>query len=224
MDTILVVDDEPRIVELAGLYLRNDGYTVLSAHDGLSALRMIEERRPDLVVLDIMLPKMDGWEVCRRLRQGNNNVPIIMLTARGEDVDRIVGLELGADDYVVKPFNPRELVARVKAVLRRSEGAASGTKVLKLANLEIDRHRREAHVAEQELKLRKKEFDLLVAFAERPGFVFSRDQLLDHVWNYDFAGGTRTVDVHVARLRDKLKGSGVRIETVWNVGYKLVEE
>ncbi len=224
MDTILVVDDEPRIVELAGLYLRNDGYSVLSAHDGLSALRMIEERRPDLVVLDIMLPKMDGWEVCRRLRQGNNNVPIIMLTARGEDVDRIVGLELGADDYVVKPFNPRELVARVKAVLRRSEGAASGTKVLKLANLEIDRHRREAHVAQQELKLRKKEFDLLVAFAERPGFVFSRDQLLDHVWNYDFAGGTRTVDVHVARLRDKLKGSGVRIETVWNVGYKLVEE
>jgi DNA-binding response OmpR family regulator len=224
MDTILVVDDEPRIVELAGLYLRNDGYTVLSAHDGLSALRMIEERRPDLVVLDIMLPKMDGWEVCRRLRQGNNNVPIIMLTARGEDVDRIVGLELGADDYMVKPFNPRELVARVKAVLRRSEGAASGTKVLQLANLEIDRHRREAHVAEQELKLRKKEFDLLVAFAERPGFVFSRDQLLDHVWNYDFAGGTRTVDVHVARLRDKLKGSGVRIETVWNVGYKLVEE
>lgn len=224
MDTILVVDDEPRIVELAGLYLRNDGYTVLSAHDGLSALRMIEERRPDLVVLDIMLPKMDGWEVCRRLRQGNNNVPIIMLTARGEDVDRIVGLELGADDYMVKPFNPRELVARVKAVLRRSEGAASGTKVLQLADLEIDRHRREAHVAEQELKLRKKEFDLLVAFAERPGFVFSRDQLLDHVWNYDFAGGTRTVDVHVARLRDKLKGSGVRIETVWNVGYKLVEE
>jgi DNA-binding response OmpR family regulator len=224
MDTILVVDDEPRIVELAGLYLRNDGYTVLSAHDGLSALRMIEERRPDLVVLDIMLPKMDGWEVCRRLRQGNNNVPIIMLTARGEDVDRIVGLELGADDYMVKPFNPRELVARVKAVLRRSEGAASATKVLQLADLEIDRHRREAHVAEQELKLRKKEFDLLVAFAERPGFVFSRDQLLDHVWNYDFAGGTRTVDVHVARLRDKLKGSGVRIETVWNVGYKLVEE
>ncbi|UCC76154.1 MAG: response regulator transcription factor [Anaerolineales bacterium] len=224
MDTILVVDDEPRIVELAGLYLRNDGFTVLSAHDGLSALSMIEQRRPDLVVLDIMLPKMDGWEVCRRLRQGNNNVPIIMLTARGEDVDRIVGLELGADDYMVKPFNPRELVARVKAVLRRSEGAASGTEVLKLANLEIDRHRREAHVAEQELKLRKKEFDLLVAFAERPGFVFSRDQLLDHVWNYDFAGGTRTVDVHVARLRDKLKGSGVRIETVWNVGYKLVEE
>jgi len=224
MDTILVVDDEPRIVELAGLYLRNDGYTVLSAHDGLSALRMIEERRPDLVVLDIMLPKMDGWEVCRRLRQGSNNVPIIMLTARGEDVDRIVGLELGADDYMVKPFNPRELVARVKAVLRRSEGAPSGTKVLQLANLEIDCHRREAYVAEQELKLRKKEFDLLVAFAERPGFVFSRDQLLDHVWNYDFAGGTRTVDVHVARLRDKLRGSGVRIETVWNVGYKLVEE
>jgi len=224
MDTVLVVDDEPHIVELASLYLSNDGFTVLSAHDGLEALRMIEERRPDLVVLDIMLPKMDGWDVCRRLRQEGNNVPIIMLTARGEDVDRIVGLELGADDYVVKPFNPRELVARVKAVLRRSEDKAPVTKVLRLGNLEIDRGRREARVAGQELKLRTKEFDLLVAFAERPGFVFSRDQLLERVWGYGFAGGTRTVDVHVARLRDKLKGSQVRIETIWNVGYKLVQE
>jgi DNA-binding response OmpR family regulator len=224
METILVVDDEQHIVELADLYLSNDGYAVLSAHDGLEALETIKDRRPDLVVLDIMLPKMDGWEVCRRLRQGGNSVPIIMLTARGEDVDRIVGLELGADDYVVKPFNPRELVARVKAVLRRSKGKAPVTKVLRLGSLEIDRECRAARVAGQEVKLRTKEFDLLLAFAERPGFVFSRDQLLDRVWDYGFAGGTRTVDVHVARLRDKLKGSRVHIETIWNVGYKLVQE
>jgi len=224
MATILVVDDERHIVELARLYLSNDGYTVLSAYDGLRALEMTRERRPDLVVLDIMLPKMDGWEVCRRLRQGGNDVPIIMLTARSEDVDRIVGLELGADDYVVKPFNPRELVARVKAVLRRSEGKTRIAKVLRLGDLEIDHERREARVAGRELKLRAKEFDLLLAFAEHPGFVFSRDQLLNRVWGYDFAGGTRTVDVHVARLRDKLSGSRVKIETIWGVGYKLIQE
>jgi two-component system alkaline phosphatase synthesis response regulator PhoP len=224
MATILVVDDEPHIVELAHLYLSSDGYTVFSAHDGPEALTAIEERHPDLVVLDIMLPRMDGWEVCRRLRQGGNNVPIIMLTARGEDVDRIVGLELGADDYMVKPFNPRELVARVKAVLRRSEDKIPVTKVLRLGHLEIDRERREVRVGGQEIKLRTKEFDLLLAFAEHPGLVFSRDQLLDRVWDYGFAGGTRTVDVHVARLRDKLKDSRVRIETIWNVGYKLVQE
>ncbi len=224
MTTILVVDDERNIVELACLYLRNDGYTVLSAHDGLEALDTIRERCPDLVVSDIMLPQMNGWEVCRRLRQDSNDVPIIMLTARSEDVDKIVGLELGADDYMVKPFNLRELVARVKAVLRRSEGTAKTTKVLRLGELEINRERREVRVAGRELELRAKEFDLLLAFAEHPGFVFGREQLLDHVWGYGFAGGTRTVDVHVARLRDKLAGSGVYIETIWNVGYKLVQE
>jgi len=224
MATVLVVDDERNIVELTRLYLSNDGYTVLSAYDGLEALEMIREERPDLVVLDIMLPNLDGWELCRRLRQGGNDVPIIMLTARGEDVDRIVGLELGADDYVVKPFNPRELVARVKAVLRRSTGENRAPKVLRLGNLEMDSERREAHVAGHEIKLRAKEFDLLLAFAERPGLVFSRDQLLDRVWGYDFAGGTRTVDVHVARLRDKLSDSGVSIETIWGIGYKLIQE
>jgi DNA-binding response OmpR family regulator len=224
MYTILVVDDEPHIVELATLYLKNDGYNVISTDHGPAALRLIEERRPDLVVLDIMLPEIDGWEVCRRLRQGGNDVPIIMLTARGEDVDRIVGLELGADDYMVKPFNPRELVARVRAVLRRAEGQAPIAEVLRIARLEIDAARREVHIAGEDVRLRTKEFDLLLALAERPGFVFSRDQLLDRVWNYDYAGGTRTVDVHIARLRDKLEGSGLRIETVWNVGYKLVEE
>jgi DNA-binding response OmpR family regulator len=224
MATVLVVDDERNIVELTRLYLTNDGYTVLSAQDGLEALEIIREEHPDLVVLDIMLPKLDGWELCRRVRQGGNDVPIIMLTARGEDVDRVVGLELGADDYVVKPFNPRELVARVKAVLRRSTGETRAPKVLRLRNLEIDRERREARVAGHEIRLRAKEFDLLLAFAEHPGFVFSRDQLLDRVWGYGFAGGTRTVDVHVARLRDKLPGSGVSIETIWGIGYKLIQE
>ena len=147
MATILVVDDEQHIVELARLYLSNDGYTVLSASDGQQALEMTHTHNPDLIVLDIMLPKVDGWEVCRRLRQDGNNVPIIMLTARGEDVDKIVGLELGADDYIVKPFNPRELVARVKAVLRRSQDKASTGRVLRLGNLEIAREQREVRVA-----------------------------------------------------------------------------
>jgi len=222
--TVLVVDDDKNIVELIRLYLSNDGYSVLCAYDGLQALEMIQEDPPDLVVLDIMLPHLDGWELCRRLRQRGDDIPIIMLTARGEDVDRIVGLELGADDYVVKPFNPRELVARVRAVLRRSTGKARVASVMCLGNLEVDSERREARVAGQEIRLRAKEFDLLLAFVQHAGFVLSRDQLLDRVWGYDFAGGTRTVDVHVARLRAKLPGSGVRIETTWGVGYKLIQE
>jgi DNA-binding response OmpR family regulator len=223
MSKILVVDDEPHIVELATLYLNNDGFSTMSAGDGTQALQMTRCNQPDLVVLDIMLPKLDGWEVCRQLRQEGNMIPIIMLTAREEDVDKIVGLELGADDYMVKPFNPRELVARVKAVLRRAKAAAPIHTVLRLGRLELDPERREARVAGQPIQLRTKEFDLLVAFAERPGLVCSRDQLLDRVWGYSFGGGTRTVDVHVARLRDKLENSGVLIETIWNVGYKLVE-
>jgi DNA-binding response OmpR family regulator len=224
MAQILIVDDEPHIFELASLYLKNDGFSTLHAHSGAQALQMIKEHHPDLVVLDIMLPELDGWEVSRRLRQEGNNVPIIMLTARGEDVDKIVGLELGADDYMTKPFNPRELVARVKAVLRRAESQQHVRRLLRLGQLEIDRDSREARIAGQELELRTKEFDLLLTFAEHPGFVLNRDQLLDRVWGYSFGGGTRTVDVHVARLRDKLHNSGVRIETIWNVGYKLVEE
>jgi two-component system alkaline phosphatase synthesis response regulator PhoP len=212
------------IAELARLYLSTEGYDVISAPDGSEALKLAQQRSPDLLVLDIMLPKLDGWEVCRRLRRAGNDVPIIMLTARSDDVDKIVGLELGADDYLVKPFNPRELVARVKAVLRRSDGMSRSEKVLRVGRLEIYPERREARVAGRELSLRAKEFDLLSAFAERPGFVLSRERLLEHVWGFDFAGETRTVDVHVARLRDKLTDSGAIIATVWNVGYKLVEE
>jgi len=220
-ETILVVDDEKNIVELARLYLEDAGYVVESAYDGAEALAKIRSLRPALVVLDLMLPKIDGWEVCRRVR-ATSDVPIIMLTARSEDVDKIVGLELGADDYLTKPFNPRELVARVRAVLRRYERAAKPTRAMHIGQVTIDPARREVTVAGKPIKLRAKEFDLLLALAQHRGLVLSRNQLLDLVWGYDFYGSTRTVDVHIARLREKLAGSGVVIETVRGVGYKLV--
>ena len=222
MATVLVVDDERNIVELARLYLAKDGYRVLTARDGAQALEVVSRDRPDLVILDLMLPRLDGWEVCRRLRQGGNEVPIIMLTARSQDVDRIVGLELGADDYVTKPFNPRELVARVKAVLRRAEATPSGQRPLEFASLRVDPARREARAGDRLLKLRSKEFGLLQALVANQGIVLSRERLLNQVWGYDFYGDTRTVDVHIGRLRNKLAGSGAAIETVWGVGYKLV--
>ena len=224
MPTILVVDDEHNIVELTRLYLTNEGYRVLEAGDGASALELARTQQPDLMVLDIMLPKVDGWDVCKRLRQEGNELPIIMLTARDDDVDKIVGLEIGADDYVTKPFNPRELVARVKAVLRRSEAQPREPRVITVGPLSVDRGRREAMVGARKLKLRAKEFDLLATFAENEGLVLSREQLLNLVWGYDFYGDSRTVDVHVARLREKLAGAGVSIETVWGIGYKLVAD
>jgi len=220
-ETILVVDDEKNIVELARLYLEDAGYVVESAYDGAEALAKIRSLRPALVVLDLMLPKIDGWEVCRRVR-ATSDVPIIMLTARSEDVDKIVGLELGADDYLTKPFNPRELVARVRAVLRRYERAAKPTRAIHIGQMTIDPARREVTVAGKPIKLRAKEFDLLLALAQHRGLVLSRNQLLDLVWGYDFYGSTRTVDVHIAHLREKLAGSNVVIETVRGVGYKLV--
>jgi DNA-binding response OmpR family regulator len=223
---ILVVDDDEGIRELAGLYLKKEGFDVVSAADGPEALEATRQGRPALVVLDIMLPGMSGFDVCRTLRQ-ESDVPILMLTARDEDVDKIVGLELGADDYLTKPFNPREMVARVKAILRRYEGgAAQGERGarLQVGALTVDKQRREATVADRPLDLRTKEFDLLVAFAENPGIVLTREQLLDLVWGYDFYGETRTVDVHVQHLRQKLSGSGVGIQTVRGVGYKLAEE
>jgi len=211
-ETILVVDDEKNIVELARLYLEDAGYVVESAYDGAEALAKIRSLRPALVVLDLMLPELDGWEVCRRVR-ATSDVPIIMLTARSEDVDKIVGLELGADDYLTKPFNPRELVARVRA----DERAAKPTRAIHIGQVTIDPARREVTVAGKPVKL-----DLLLALAQHRGLVLSRNQLLDLVWGYDFYGGTRTVDVHIARLREKLAGSDVVIETVRGVGYKLV--
>jgi DNA-binding response OmpR family regulator len=220
-ETILVVDDEANIIALARMYLQNEGYVVESARDGREALTKIKSLQPALVVLDLMLPEVDGWEVCRKVR-ADSDVPIIMLTARSDDVDKIVGLELGADDYLTKPFNPRELVARVKAVLRRYEKSAISTQPIHLGQVTIDPQRREVRVGGRPLDLRTKEFDLLWALAEHRGIVLSRNQLLDLVWGYDYYGETRTVDVHVARLRDKLEGSDVVIETVWGVGYKLV--
>jgi DNA-binding response OmpR family regulator len=221
--TILVVDDDEHIRELASLYLEKEGFQVLCASDGPAALEAMRRSGPALVVLDLMLPGIDGLEVCRRLRQ-HSDVPILMLTARNEDVDKIVGLELGADDYLTKPFNPREMVARVKAILRRYAGGQRPGPLILLGPLSVDRPRREARVGERELTLRAKEFDLLATLADNAGIVLTREQLLDLVWGYDFYGETRTVDVHVQHLRQKLAGSGVAIQTVRGIGYKLVEE
>jgi two-component system, OmpR family, alkaline phosphatase synthesis response regulator PhoP len=224
-DTILVVDDEQRIIELAQLYLEQEGYHVTSANDGKAALQKIIAEKPALVVLDLMLPGMDGWEVCRRVR-AESDVPIIMLTARSDDIDKIVGLELGADDYLTKPFNPRELVARIRAILRRVDkrttSPSSPTEtVLMIDNLAIYPEKRVVTVESRSVDLRMKEFDLLLMLAENRGVVFTREKLLDVVWGYDFAGETRTVDVHIAHLRHKLEGMRPQIETVWGVGYKL---
>jgi DNA-binding response OmpR family regulator len=222
-ERILVVDDEENIVELVTLYLERDGFRVDSAFDGATALDMIKENEPALVVLDIMLPEVDGFEVCRKTR-ATSEVPIIMLTARDEDIDKIVGLEIGADDYLTKPFNPRELVARVKAILRRMDRAERrDDKPLQIGDVTIDPARREVHVGEGEVSLRPKEFDLLLTFAENPGIVLTREQLLNTVWGFDFYGQTRTVDVHIAHLRKRLATSEqVQIETITGVGYKLV--
>jgi DNA-binding response OmpR family regulator len=222
-ERILVVDDEANIVDLVTLYLEREGYRVDSAFDGATALEMIRDDEPSLVVLDIMLPEMDGFEVCRQTR-ATSEVPIIMLTARDEDIDKIVGLELGADDYLTKPFNPRELVARVKAILRRLERSEkSNDQPLHIGDVSIDPARREVHIGDEEVTLRTKEFDLLLTFAEHPGIVLTREQLLNLVWGFDFYGQTRTVDVHIAHIRKRLANSKhVQIDTVTGVGYKLV--
>jgi DNA-binding response OmpR family regulator len=222
-ETILVVDDEPHIVELAKLYLENEGYQVVSASDGAQALDKIDAEKPALVILDLMLPQIDGWEVCRQVR-AKSSLPVIMLTARSDDVDKIVGLELGADDYVTKPFNPRELVARVKAVLRRAEAATpvASPGLVRAGPLRVDSARREARLGDQILDLRTKEFDLLRVLVEHQGMVLSREQLLDLAWGFEYYGETRTVDVHIAHLRQQLGDGPVSIETVWGVGYKLV--
>lgn len=222
-DLILLVDDEPSIIQLSRMYLEREGFKVESAGDGETALEAITRLKPGLLVLDVMLPKMDGFEVCRRLRAENNPILIIMLTARDEDVDKIIGLELGADDYLTKPFNPRELVARVKALLRRNERVLiSPTTPMQLADLTIDPGSREVRVRDSWVELRAQEFDLLIVFVENRGKVLSRERLLELAWGFDFYGQTRTVDVHVGHLRKKLEGSSVRIETVAGVGYKLV--
>lgn len=221
-ERILIVDDEQRIIDLAQMYIEQEGYQVDSATDGLQALEKILSVEPALIVLDLMLPGIDGLEICRRVRN-QSDVPIIMLTARSDDIDKIVGLELGADDYLTKPFNPRELVARIKAILRRSATKPNAeAKTIEIANLKISPQHRSVTIDGETVDLRMKEFDLLVTLAENPNIVFSREKLLNVVWGYDFAGETRTVDVHVAHLRHKLEGMTPTIDTVWGVGYKLV--
>lgn len=229
-DLILIVDDEENIIELGRLYLENEGFQVEAANDGLTALQKFESLKPALIVLDLMLPELNGWDVCKKIR-AVSETPIIMLTARTDDVDKIVGLELGADDYMTKPYNPRELVARVKAVLRRGKAvsspanAAPAEPVLQAGPLTLDPARREARLNNRLLDLRTQEFDLLYTFVENKGLALSREKLLELAWGFDFYGETRTVDVHVAHLRSRLgDDSPVKIETVWGVGYKLVVE
>ena len=220
MSKILVIDDEPNIVELTKLYLEQEGYQVEAASTGEEAISKNSSMNPDIIVLDLMLPDIDGFEVCRRIR-AKSDVPILMLTARKEDVDKIVGLELGADDYLTKPFNPRELVARVKAVLRRYKSGLKTSDIVDAGDVRIDASRHEVTIGGQPLKLRTKEFMLLLTFVQNPGIVFSREKLLDSVWGFDYYGETRTVDVHVNHLREKLTGSGISIETIRSIGYKM---
>lgn len=228
MAKILVVDDEKTIVKGLKFALEKEHYEVLAAYDGEEALRLFEEEAPDLIVLDLMLPGVDGFEVCRRIRK-KSETPIIMLTARGEDIDKILGLELGADDYMTKPFNPRELVARVKAILRRSRNKTNdqaNLKVIRLQDLQIDLFSHKVKVRGKEVDLTSKEFALLSLLASQPGRVFSREQLLEHVWGYDYYGDARTVDVHIRHLREKIEpdpSAPEMILTVWGAGYKFRE-
>ena len=222
--TVLVVEDESSIASFVALYLKNAGYGVKTAATGGEALSDVAAEMPALIVLDLMLPDIDGIEVCRRIRK-SSDVPILMLTARDEDVDKIIGLEVGADDYLTKPFNPRELVARVKSILRRSgpERRQIESKQLQHGDLLIDAGRREVHVGDDEIQLAPKEFDLLWELLDHRGLVLTRDQLLERVWGYTFAGDTRTVDVHVRQLRRKL-GDACPVATVWGVGYKVADD
>jgi DNA-binding response OmpR family regulator len=217
--TVLVVDDEANIADLVELYLRREGFRVLKAASGEDCLRAVTNQRPRLVVLDVGLPDIDGLEVCRRLRQ-TSAIPVIFLTARDTEVDRVLGLELGGDDYVTKPFSPAELVARVKAVLRRGEGAGVAADVVDVGEVTVDAGRREVLVRGEPVEFTTKEFDLIRFLAERPGLALSRQQILDGVWGHDWFGDARTVDVHIAQVRKKVDGA-VRIDTVRSVGYRL---
>lgn len=219
--TIVVIEDDPNIADLIDMYLRRDGHRVIQASDGELGLQAVARERPRLVILDIGLPgPLDGFEACRRLR-ATSQVPVMMVTARGDEIDRVLGLEMGADDYLTKPFSPREMAARVKAILRRSERQADARPpVLVAGQVEVDTARREARVEGKVVPLATREFDLLQFLAENRGLALSRQQLLDGVWGADWYGDERTVDVHVGQLRKKL-GAGFPLSTVWGVGYRL---
>ena len=223
MATVLVVDDEPIVREVVVRYLAREGHDTLEAGDGNVAREVIESSSLDLVILDLMLPGTDGLELCRWIR-GRSELPVIMLTARGEEADRIVGLELGADDYVTKPFSPRELAARVRSVLRRTGSNGAGVEALAFGDVELERETREARKAGTQIRLTAKEFDLLWFLASHPRRVFSRDQLMASVWGYTAALDTGTVTVHVRRLREKIEDEPSQpryLETVWGIGYRL---
>ena len=220
---ILVVDDDTNICELLRLYLEKDGFETIVVHDGEAALEEVSRHNPDMILLDIMLPKLDGWQVCREIRK-TSSTPIIMLTAKGETFDKVLGLELGADDYVVKPFDAKEVVARVKAVLRRSNPEDSGSvKEVRYDKLVINLTNYELIVDGKQIDTPPKELELIYHLASNPNRVYTRDQLLDEVWGFDYYGDSRTVDVHVKRLREKLEGVSPNwsLKTVWGVGYKF---
>ena len=224
-ERILIVDDDKNICELLRLYLEKEGYETAMAHDGESALTVFDERQFDLILLDVMMPRVDGWEACRRIR-AKGNTPIIMLTAKGETFDKVLGLELGADDYVVKPFDTKEVVARIKAVLRRSGRSTSSAShtdgALVFDNLVVNITKYELKVKDEVIDTPPKELELLYFLASSPNQVFTREQLLDHIWGYEYIGDTRTVDVHIKRLREKIKDHETWcLGTVWGIGYKF---
>lgn len=221
---VLIVDDDENICNLLRLYLEKDGFETVLAHDGNTAVRLFEEKQPDMVLLDIMLPGLDGWQVCREIRK-ESRCPIIMLTAKGETFDKVLGLELGADDYIVKPFETKEVIARVRAVLRRSGAAESAAhKEVRLDNLVINLDNYELRVKGELINTPPKELELLYHLASHPNQMFSRDQLLDEVWGFDYCGESRTIDVHIKRIREKIDGASDKWElsTVWARGYKFV--
>nr|WP_221038611.1 response regulator transcription factor [Gelria sp. Kuro-4] len=222
LTTILVVEDEQPVCDLVRVYLEKESFTVETAHDGREALAKLEQGRYDLILLDIMLPEVDGWAICKEVRK-SSSTPIIMLTAKSEEFDRVLGLELGADDYISKPFSPREMVARVKAVLRRAQGAGKAQReVLNYPQLMLDKAANRVEVAGEEVQLTPREFELLWFLASRPERVFTREQLLESVWGYQYLGDARTVDTHVRRLREKLRPAGISyIKTIWGKGYKF---
>ena len=222
-DLILVVDDEENIQDISRMYLEQEGYRVQGIGDGIAAVEAARNSKAALMVLDIMLPGMDGFAVCHTLRKEKNPIPIIILTARDEDADKIMGLELGADDYMVKPFNPHELVARVKAILRREDYQNPPEQgILRVGDLEMNLDQHTASILDEPVSLRTQEFALLRVLVESPGRVFQREQLLNLAWGFDFYGQTRTVDMHIAQIRRKIAKSIVKIETVVGIGYKLV--
>lgn len=224
MSKILVVDDDANIVKLIKLYLEKEDYTVCTASDGIEAIDVWKRENPALIVLDIMMPKLDGNGVCREIRK-TSDVPIIMLTAKGETFDKVLGLELGADDYLVKPFEPKELLARIKAILRRSESKSdrSEEKTVKFDKLEVNLTNYELKLGDRILEIPPKELELLYFLASNPNRVFTREQLLEEVWGFDYFGDSRTVDVHIKRLREKLEAveTNWQLKTVWGVGYKF---